>query len=308
MEQVRLKDGTRIAYEQSGSRSKPAVLLLDGISCDGFVWRYLTPFLKRRFHVIHVQYRGHGLSGIPRDETAVTLPHLAADIEELASYLGVGPLFCIGHSMGVQVALELALRFPSRVRALGLLCGSSGRVLDTFNETDIGMRLLPHIQAFTDKHRDRVAKTLRLLMPTEAAYIVAQNTELNKALVRREDFMPYLEHFATMPPRLFLAMLQDAAERQSMSFLGRIDCPTLVIAGARDGYTPARISRAMAESIPRAQFELLSEGSHTAPIELPEEFERLIARFCDDHQLSKKVGVRARPERPTLGRRLRREA
>ncbi|MDP6946905.1 MAG: alpha/beta hydrolase, partial [Myxococcota bacterium] len=222
-------------------------------------------------------------SGLPRDPEAVTVPYLARDMVEVFDRCDITDAVCIGHSMGVQVAIEMAFRSPHRVRGLVLICGAPGRALDTFQNTDTGKRMLPHIKVMMDNHRDTVAKALRLVMPTDLAYFVAQNTELNKELVRKEDFMPYLEHFASMPPKLFIRMLEDASERRSAAYLGRLGGPTLVIAGERDGFTPARVSRAMAEALPQASYELLPEGSHTAPIELPKPIEALIQRFFDDH-------------------------
>jgi pimeloyl-ACP methyl ester carboxylesterase len=303
MTQLRLSDGTRLAYELTGPKDAPAVCLLDGISCEGYAWRYLKPVLTAKMRVLHVQYRGHGHSGIPRQRDAVTLPYLARDMVEVFDHCGLSSAVCIGHSMGVQVALEMAFRAPDRVRAMILICGAPGRALDTFQNSDTGKRLLPHIKSLTDRHRDTVAKALRLVMPTDLAYFVAQNTELNKELVRKEDFMPYLEHFASMPPKLFVNMLEDAAERRSSGYHAALLAPTLVIAGQRDGFTPARVSRAMASSLPNATYELLPDGSHTAPIEVPERVEQLVVRFMDDHGL---WGHGAPlPSRPSLADRFR---
>ena len=285
MKQVRLADGTRLAYTLEGPKGAPAICLLDGISCEGYAWRYLRPYLVQRLQVLHVQYRGHGRSGIPRQRENVTLPYLARDMVEIFDHCEIDSAICAGHSMGVQVALEMAFRHPERVRAMILICGAPGRALDTFQNSDTGRRLLPHIKALTERHRDTVAKALRVLMPTDLAYFVAQNTELNKELVRKEDFMPYLEHFASMPPKLFLNMLEDAAERRSSAYHQRLHQPALIIAGERDGFTPAHVSRAMSESLPEAKYELLPEGSHTAPIELPERIERIIERFMNDQNL-----------------------
>lgn len=281
MRHIRLADDTRLAFTFTGPDAAPTVVLCDGISCDGYAWRYLRPWLERRFRVLHVQYRGHGQSGIPRDSAAVTLPHLARDLDELMRHLGLSDAILIGHSMGVQVILEAAFRYPDRVRAGVLLCGSGGRVLDTFKESDIGARILPRVRALTDRHRQWVARALRAVMPTELAYVVARQTEINKELVRREDFMPYLEHFATMPPDLFTRMLEDAAWRTAYPFLRSLRQPMLMVAGERDGFTPARMCRKLADALPDCEFHLIEGGSHTAPIEVPQAIEGHIDGFFE---------------------------
>ncbi|MCB9729531.1 MAG: alpha/beta hydrolase [Deltaproteobacteria bacterium] len=281
--QHRVSDGTRLAYELGGRPDAPTALLCDGISCDGYVWKHLRPWLEERFRILHVHYRGHGRSGIPRDPEAVTLPHLAADMAELLDHLALGPAVAFGHSMGVQVILEMALRTPEHVQAGVLLCGSSGRLLDTFKETDLGMRLLPGIRNFTERYAAEVSSALRRVLPTELSFRVATWTELNRELIRREDFMPYLTHFATMPPDLFTRMLHDAASRTADPWLGRVTQPMLVVAGDRDGFTPSRLSQAMADALPCATFVLLEGGSHTAPLEVPERVEGAVADFIARH-------------------------
>ncbi len=283
MKQLRVADGTRLAYTLRGNKAGPTALLCDGISCDGYAWKHLRPWLEERFHVLHVHYRGHGRSGIPRDPDAVTLPHLAADLAEVLTRLNLGPAIAFGHSMGVQVILEMALRTPDLVQAGVLLCGASGRLLDTFKDTDLGMRLLPGIKSFTERYAAEVSSALRRLMPTELSFRVATYTELNRELIRREDFMPYLEHFATMPPDLFTRMLHDAASRTADPWLHRLTQPMLVIAGDRDGFPPSRLAQTMAETLPTSTFVLLEGGSHTAPLEVPERVEHAVAEFVAHH-------------------------
>lgn len=286
MKQIRLGDRTRLAYSLRGVEGGPLVVLCDGISCDGFAWRYLGPWLDRHFRVLHVQYRGHGSSGVPRDPGAVTLPVLARDLDEVMTRLELdGPGIFIGHSMGVQVILEMAWRFPTRVRAGILLCGSGGRVLDTFNNSDLAARLLPRVRVVADRHRAWVGRALRTVMPTELAFLVAGFTEINRELVRREDFMPYLEHFSTMPPDLFARMLEDAAWRTAYPFLPHLRQPMVLIAAERDGFTPARMCRRLADALPECEFHLLAGTTHTAPIEVPERMERLIDGFLTRYAL-----------------------
>ncbi len=286
MRHLRLADRTRLAYRVGGPEGAPAVLLADGISCEGYAWRYLWPWLTERFRVIHVQYRGHGESGVPRDMEAVTLPHLALDMVEVLDRLGAEDAVCIGHSMGVQVILEMAWRRPERVRAAIMLCGASGRVLDTFKDSDTGARMLPQIKAFTERYTGAVALALRKVMPTDLSFLVAQYTELNRDLVRREDFMPYLEHFATMPPDLFVRMLEDAAQRSTEHTLAHLTMPALVVVGDRDGFTPPHVGVRLGDQLPNAQLEVLRGGSHTAPIELPERIQELISAFIDRQGLA----------------------
>jgi len=299
MKQARVADGTRIAYRTLGPRGAPALALLDGISCDGFIWRDLIAPLSARHRVVHLHYRGHGRSGLPRDPAACTLAHLAADVADVVDRSGVGPVTLIGHSMGVQVALEVAWRYPAHARAMVLCCGSHGRVLDTFKHTDLGLKVLPLIERAVADNYELLARTVRAVLPTGLTYMVAALSEIKGDLVTRDQFMPYLEHFARMPLDLFVRTLTDASERESWPFLPRLTLPALVVAGQDDGFTPVQVSRELADRLPHASLVTLPGTSHTAPIERPDLLLEAIESF-----LMGSDAATPRPPQPDLLSRL----
>ena len=184
--------------------------------------------------------------------------------------------------MGVQVALELSARHPEKVSAGVLLCGASGRLLDTFKDSDLGMKLMPSITVLMKRYRGPIARFLRVMMPTGFATLVAGFTEPNRRLINPVHLKPYMAHLGTMQPDVVVRLLNDASRRSGTHLLSRIYQPMLVIAGEADGFTPARISESMASSLPRGRYVTLPEGSHTAPLELPKETESAIADFVDD--------------------------
>lgn len=295
MRQTHAADGTRLAYRLFGPREAPPVALLDGISCDGFIFRDLDPWLAERARVLHLHYRGHGRSGLPRDPEACTLPDLAGDVAELLDRSRLGPAVLIGHSMGVQVALEAALRHPERVRGLVLMCGAHGRVLDTFKHTDLGRRVLPWLERTArGGWREPLARAVRALLPTRMSYALAAWSEVKGDRLSEDDLMPYLEHFARMPLDLFSKVLTDAAERTSEAWLGRVSQPTLILAGEDDGFTPVHLSRALAAALPDARLEVVPGASHTGPLERPDAFRAAIAAFLD--------GLSAEPSGPSTPR------
>jgi pimeloyl-ACP methyl ester carboxylesterase len=284
LRQIRVPDGTRLAYRRFGPPSEgdePRIVLCDGISCDGYIWRDLLPVLERRAEILHLNYRGHGRSGLPRDPSLCTLADLAGDVDHVLGQLGWSDAVLIGHSMGVQVALETAFRYPGRARALILCCGSYGRVLDTFRHTDLGARILPVLDAVTQTWREAVAAAVRALMPSPLAYALAALTEIKAARIKQKDLQPYLDHFARMPMDLFMGLLSDAAERTALPVVPRIAQKTLVLAGQDDGFTPLSTSRLLASRLPDAELVVVPGTSHTAPLEAPEAFEAAVTRFLD---------------------------
>ena len=262
-------DGSPLFYESWGTRGHTTpVLLCDGIGCDGYVWRYLRSDLGSRFG-LHPHYRGHGRTAAPRDPARVTVEDLADDIACVLDDALVDRAVLVGHSMGVQVALETYRRHPDRVSGLVLVCGASSHPLRTFKGSATLEELLPTIQKWIQRVPRLLNRLTRTLMPTRLAYEVASRLEIRRELVEPADFMPYLEGMARIDVRLFVAMLASAGSHSADELLAEIKVPTLVVAGGRDGFTPPDRSRAMATAIPAAELLEIPNASHTAPIERP---------------------------------------
>jgi pimeloyl-ACP methyl ester carboxylesterase len=272
-------DSSPLFYESWGKRGAltPA-LLCDGIGCDGYVWRYLRHDLDGRFG-LHPHYRGHGRTAPPRDPARVTIEDLADDIACVLDDALVDRAVLIGHSMGVQVALETYRRHRDRVAGLVLVCGAPSHPLKTFRGSATLEELLPTIQKWIQRLPGVISRVTRLVLPTRLAYEVASRLEIRRELVEPNDFMPYLEGMARIDARLFVAMLAAAGQHSADDLLPEVAAPTLVVAGGRDGFTPPERGRAIAEAIPGAELLEIENASHTAPIEHPHLVDSTIRDF-----------------------------
>jgi len=272
-------DGSPLFYESWGERGdRTPVLLCDGIGCDGYVWRYLRQDLTDRFG-LHPHYRGHGRTAPPRDPRRVTIEDLADDIASILDDAEVDRAVLIGHSMGVQVALETYRRHASRVAGLVLVCGAASHPLKTFRGSGTLEELLPMIERWIHRAPRVINRVTRTILPTRLAFEIASRLEIRRELVEPTDFMPYLEGLARIDARLFVSMLSSAGQHSADDLLTELKVPTLVIAGERDGFTPPDRSRAMAAAIPGAELLEIANASHTAPIERPNLVDSTIRDF-----------------------------
>jgi pimeloyl-ACP methyl ester carboxylesterase len=244
------------------------LLLCDGIGCDGYVWRYVRQDFADRFG-LHPHYRGHGRTAAPRDPARVTIEDLADDIAAVLDDALVDRAVLVGHSMGVQVALETYRRHEARVAGLVLVCGAPSHPLKTFKGSAALEDLLPTLQKWVGRMPGIINRVTRRVLPTRLSYEVASRFEISRELVEPGDFMPYLEGVARIDARLFVTMLAAAGKHSAEELLPHVKAPTLVVVGARDGFTPPERGRAMAAEIPSAELLEIPNASHTAPIERP---------------------------------------
>jgi pimeloyl-ACP methyl ester carboxylesterase len=284
-------DGAELHVDLEGS-GRPALVLCDGLACDGFAWKYLQPALAAHHRVVHWQYRGHGESPLPPLGVPPSIPQFVDDLAAVLDAARLKSAVLVGHSMGVQLALEFHRMHPERTQALVLISGSPGHPLDTFHDTTLLRRALPSLRKGAERFPRLAGVLTRVGVRSGLAMEIAMSTEVNSSLLRRADLQPYFEHVERMEPRYFLRAMQAAAEHGAEDHLPAVDVPTLVVAGDRDRFTPTWLSRRMALEIPSAELFLVRGGSHTALLERPEEVNRAVLDF-----LRLRVAPRRRPTR-----------
>ncbi len=269
-------DASPIFYEVFGAAqgsdedSALPIVLCDGIGCDGFIWKYLAPLLASGRSVIHWHYRGHGRTPKPIMPERVAMADLADDLAAVLDDVGIESAVLAGHSMGVQVSLEFHRRHRYRNKGLVLVCGAPAEPLKTFKGSDFLEVALPTVRKTISAAPGLFSTIGRTILPRDWVYKIASKLEFEESLISQQDFMPYLRGLAHMDPRLFLAMLDEASKHSCRDILGEIRIPTLVIAGGLDTFTPAALSREMAEKIPGAELCVVEDGTHTAPLEYPD--------------------------------------
>ena len=112
--------GLRIAWREYGEGPR-VLFLVHGLLMDGRMFGKLAPALAARGNrVLAVDLPGHGESDQPHDMTAYSMTQYGRDIVALLDHLGLQQAVIGGTSLGANVALEVAVAQPGRVRALVL--------------------------------------------------------------------------------------------------------------------------------------------------------------------------------------------
>lgn len=112
--------GRRISYCEQGSGPR-AIVMTHGLLMDSRMYRLLAPTLAGCGHrVITVDMLGHGSSAQPHDMTAYSMPQFGRDVVALLDQLELPQAVIGGTSLGANIALEVAVAAPTRVRGLVL--------------------------------------------------------------------------------------------------------------------------------------------------------------------------------------------
>ncbi|MDQ1078635.1 4-carboxymuconolactone decarboxylase [Pseudoroseomonas cervicalis] len=103
-----------------GPEEAPPLLLLHSIGTSLHVWDPQMAALTRRYRVIRVDLRGHGLTGVSPGDYGMA--RLARDAIAVLDALGIASAHVGGLSIGGRIALEMAALAPERVASLLLVC------------------------------------------------------------------------------------------------------------------------------------------------------------------------------------------
>lgn len=250
--------GARLRYTSRGEGA--TVLFVHDLSLDRRMWEPQSPLASGR-RTVCVDLRGFGRSSPPGDE-----PYSHAD--DLAAFLGalgVAQAAVVGSGLGGGVAAQLAVAHPDRVAALALL----GAELDG---VEFGPELAALFASLGPAARERgmseaIDQWLESPLFERARRLPAVEVALQR-MACDFDGSPWLR---ANPLR--------APSPPTLSRLGEIHVPALVLVGEHDHADFQRMARACADGIPGAEFGVVRGAGHLCGMEAPATVNALLERF-----------------------------
>src|SRR5690554_2581657 len=141
------QDGEQIFYSInfSPASAPERVLVFNyGLVCSNHHWsKQIEAFDELGYNILLHDYRGHYLSSGVEDLDNITFESIASDLHSLLLSLNVKSSIQIGHSMGVNVCLEFARRYPEMTEKLALISGTVVPVFNVMFNTNLTDQLSP---------------------------------------------------------------------------------------------------------------------------------------------------------------------
>jgi pimeloyl-ACP methyl ester carboxylesterase len=273
---VSTADGAEIAYTFLGPDDAPVVALCAGLLCPDTWWHYLAPALVESGHrVLIFHYRGMGSSTEPEDDNprAYAIDRCASDLADIVAAEGLDRLSVVGHSMGVQVAIEACRLLGDRVIGLVAITGPfASPIRSLYNRGTLMTFGVYHpVRLLLRTLPGPVRRTGWNAMWSHVPML--QIGKLFRAFGPRTDdaiVASYLEHAASLDPAMVLKIASGMHAHDASDVLPDLAVPTLVIAGGKDPFTPPSQAQRMAELVPDATLQVLPNGTHGAILEYPE--------------------------------------
>jgi pimeloyl-ACP methyl ester carboxylesterase len=224
------------------------IVLLPGLLCDASVWETQRAALESITRVVVADFSAQ--------DSIAAMAQSALD-------LATGPLIVIGHSMGGRVALEMWRLAPERIVKLALLDTGihpqqSGEILKRQRMIDLayneGMAALADVwlPPMVDPRRSQDGALLAPMREMVLRATPDQHARQIKALLDRPDARPVL---------------------------ATITCPTLVLVGRQDQWSPLKQHEEMAGLIAGARLVVIEDSGHMTTVEQPEATARALKEW-----------------------------
>ncbi|MFE2284912.1 alpha/beta fold hydrolase [Streptomyces sp. NPDC059443] len=248
----------RTVRKESGG---PGLLLAHG--GGGSVESNFGPILDdlaARHTVVGVDYPGTGAT--PRATQPLELDELADQLVAAADAEGLERFAVLGYSLGGNVAVRIAARYPERVTALVLTA--------TFARAGQWLGLVTDLWSeLARRGEDELLARLLVPLTLSPQALEGLTDEQVEAAVRATA--------ASFPPGGgdHAALVKGA---DLSADLARVGVPALVIATTADRLVPVALQREVADTLPGARWAELPTG-HLPFAELPQEWAALVTGF-----------------------------
>jgi pimeloyl-ACP methyl ester carboxylesterase len=218
------------------------------------------------FRLISMDCRGHGRTAPLGDRHLLKFNSFGDDIINLLDHLNLSKVVMGGISMGAGIALNLAVRYPDRTRALIL-----GRVSWLAEPLPPNLAVFPKIAGLIRQHGAHRAKEL---FASTAEY----QTALRSSPANAASWMlQFLRERADETSEILESLPNDVPSPDIASWK-KIDFPTLVLANRNDPQHPFEYGQVLAREIPGARFAEITSKAISGQKHV-EDVRREILRF-----------------------------
>ena len=259
-------------HVRASGKDEPLCLLIHGFGEGAFVWNEFAPLVAPYCRTLAVDLRGHGDSDWDPDGHYDIHTHVA-DLSRVIVSFGIQPLVLIGHSMGGDLAIRLAVMQSARV---------IGSVIVDYNP-DIDSEISTHVRTDFNSEsciyqstKEYIAEIIRKrplaspLMLERIAREALKSIGDNRMILRRDPAMGY----------------QDAADADGVldrkaqwNIFKRSEWPKLLVRGVGSAVLPQRVAHQMSANLRNGQLQVVQCAGHAVMSDNPGGFANAVMPF-----------------------------
>ncbi len=267
----------QIAYMDEG-KGDQTILFLHGLANYAPVWKYQLAELRKTYRCIAIDLPGNGYSS--RGDYPYTMFFYAECVVRFIEKMNLQKVVLCGHSMGGQIAIIIALRYPHLLDKL-VLIAPAGLEYFAPHEVMLSQSLLSLGSLFysDEFHLESAIRQSFFNRENESSTIIDELKTLMNA------------HSLKQWRDMSMASIKGMLNEQVQQFLPNITVPTLTVFGTRDalipntmvhlGETSERIARKATALIPGGKYKMVENAGHFVQIEKAAEVNAAIFSFMN---------------------------
>lgn len=257
-------DNAQIYYEMAGI-GMPLVMIHAGVA-DSRQWNNEFANFSNAYHVIRYDMRGIGKSEPAEGEYR----HMS-DLASLLNALEINePLILMGCSMGGSLALDFALTYPKRVKALIMVgSGPSGLELDV--KTPV--KFAAAEKAFKAGDLDLVAEIETQIWFDGMDRTPEQVNPTMRKLLYDMNRLALSHEVKQLGKRL------PNTEAPAFDRLNALDIPVLIIVGSHDTPYIRAAADYMEANLKFGRKAIIEDAAHLPNMDQPDEFQEIVQDF-----------------------------
>ena len=276
-------DGVALGYRlfRGTAASRRLIVLLHGVASNMSRWSEFVEHtsLKETWDLLRPDLRGHGES-FPRGRLGLEI--WCRDLRDILDAEGYDQALLVGHSLGAQVAVQFAARYPARVRGLVLIDPIFHQALRS------GMRVLGRSRPAVSL----LAALIRLLnrlglrrrhIPVRDLRKLDEKTRQDLLAAGKQKEMIELysspwEDLKFFPTASFLQELIEIT--RPLPALTEVKVPILALLSSGITYTDPDITQKMLAGYARVQ-TVTVDAYHWPLTEKPQQVREAIEKWCE---------------------------
>lgn len=280
-------DNEQIFYSKNFTKidpKKPILVFNYGLVCSNHHWKFQTEYFDQKdYQILIHDYRGHFQSTGNHDVKKITFQQMSQDVHDLCKFLGIDKAIMLGHSMGVNVCLQLAKDFPGLVSGMVLISGTFINVKDIMFDTNLMEFIIPIATAGMEKYPEFMKKIWATSGLNPIVRELIHSSGFNRQKVSREFIEIYLNRMGQLGAEVFFQLFNEMTRQNITGSLEGMHMPALVMGGHKDNVIPNHLQRSLATLLPNSETYFLKDGSHVPQADYPSEVNERIELFIQQN-------------------------
>lgn len=251
---------TKIHTETFGAGK--SIVLVHGWAMHSGIWRSFAKELAKGYRVTLVDLPGHGLSEVIAPFT------LEAISKALAEAVSIESSCWLGWSLGAEVALEIAHRFPGRVSKLILLAGSPCFIrCDSWPGLDVQV-----LDSFAENLKQDSQSTLLKFLALQIKGLADQEAVL-------QELKTLVFDCPAPDPRTLQEGLAILKYSDLRAVFANLKIPAAAILGGLDTLIPVAVGVNMRDLLPEMDVIVIDRAGHVPFLSHPQAVLESVRQF-----------------------------